>query len=245
MMADRNSQVPVGIIGAMSMEVESIIGEMTVEEKIVISGLEFYKGMYAGVSCVVVKCGVGKVNAAVCAQTVILNFAPKLIINTGVAGGLGNVRIGDLVVSSACVQHDFDTTVFGDKLGTLSIGSEEMIQIPCNEKAAGILLEEAEAVYGNAHTGVIATGDCFIASAERCRFLEKQFSAKACEMEGGSIAHVCYMNKTAVVILRAISDNANEEGTVDFEAFVREAAEKSQKLLKAALPKLCEFIKEI
>lgn len=235
-------KAPIGIIGAMEVEVNSIIAKLAGDESATVAGLVFHSGELEGVPVVVAQCGPGKVNAAVCAQIMILNYSPRLVINTGVAGGVG-VKIGDLVAASACVQHDFDTTALGDKLGTLFIRhketeTENILEVPCDRGAAGTLLEEARGIYGGAHSGVIATGDIFVADKEKNRWLGEEFGAMAVEMEGGSIAQVCYMNGVPCAVLRAISDSANNDSPVDFPAFARETAEKSAQLLIRAVKKL-------
>lgn len=232
---------PIGIIGAMEVEVTGLIAQMDGDETREIAGLVFHSGKLGGVDCVVAECGPGKVNAAVCAQIMIMEYRPRLVINVGVAGGVG-VGIGDLVVASTCVQHDFDTVAMGDPLGTLFIRrngtTENILELPCDKKAAEVLLEEAKSVYGGAHSGLVATGDVFVADPGKNRWLNQQFGAKAVEMEGGSIAQVCYMNGVSCAVLRAISDNANDESPADFPAFAKECAEKTAKLLAQSIGKL-------
>lgn len=233
---------PIGIIGAMEMEVKSLIAGLSGDETSEAAGLIFHLGEMDGVPVVVAQCGAGKVNAAVCTQIMILKYSPRLIINTGVAGGVG-VNIGDLVAASACVQHDFDTTALGDPLGTLFIRhneteTENIMEVPCDDGTTKTLLEEAADIYGGAHRGIIATGDIFVADKEKNRWLGEQFGAMAVEMEGGSIAQACYMNGVPCAVLRAISDSANDDSPVDFPTFAREAAEKSARLLMKAVKKL-------
>ena len=235
---------PIGIIGAMQSEVEALLGAMQESKVEEAAGLAFHMGTLEGVQCVIAECGPGKVNAAVCAQTMVLKYKPRLIINVGIAGGVGpKVHIGDLVVAAACVQHDFDTTAMGDPLATLFIrhygqDTEKVMLLPCCEKAAGVLLEEARSIYGDAHFGVICTGDTFVADPEKNRFLDETFQAQAVEMEGGAIAQVCYMNGVRCAVLRAISDGANDDSPMDFPAFEKMATEKTAKLMRAVLPKL-------
>ncbi len=238
------AEKPIGIIGAMAAEVEALLAAMQEKKVEEFSGLAFHSGTLEGVACVVAECGPGKVNAAVCAQTMVLRYSPRLVINVGVAGGVGpQVHIGDLVVAAACVQYDFDTTAMGDPLGTLFIRhasgeNEDILLLPCCEEAAGLLLEEARSIYGGAHFGVICTGDVFVADAEKNQFLQEKFEAHAVEMEGGAIAQVCYMNSVPCAVLRAISDCANDDSPMDFPAFTKMAAEKTGKLLGAVLPRL-------
>ncbi len=235
---------PIGIIGAMASEVEALLAAMKGTKVEEVAGLAFHSGTLEGVQCVVAECGPGKVNAAACAQIMVLKYNPRLVINVGIAGGVGpKVHIGDLVVAAACVQHDFDTTAMGDPLGTLFIrhtgkDTENIVLLPCCEKVAQVLLEEARSIYGGAHFGVICTGDTFVADPEKNRFLDETFQAQAVEMEGGAIAQVCYMNGVRCAVLRAISDGANDDSPMDFPAFTKMATEKTAKLLSAVLPKL-------
>lgn len=232
---------PIGVIGAMKVEVKGLIAQMENDRTQETAGLVFHRGLLGGVDCVVAKCGAGKVNSAVCAQVMITQYAPRLVINVGVAGGM-DVGIGDLVVASQCVQHDFDTTPLGEPQSQLTIcrgeGEESFVMLNSDQAASALLLEEARQIYGGAHLGVIATGDSFVADPAKGRQLRRQFGAKAVEMEGASIAQACYMNSVPFAILRAVSDNANDDSPADFPAFVQACAEKSARLLAKALPRL-------
>lgn len=232
---------PISVIGAMTVEVKGLIAQMENDRTQETAGLVFHRGLLGGVDCVVAKCGAGKVNSAVCAQVMITQYAPRLVINVGVAGGM-DVGIGDLVVASQCVQHDFDTTPLGEPQSQLTIcrgeGEESFVMLNSDQAASALLLEEARQIYGGAHLGVIATGDSFVADPAKGRQLRRQFGAKAVEMEGASIAQACYMNSVPFAILRAISDNANDDSPADFPAFVQACAEKSARLLAKALPRL-------
>lgn len=232
---------PIGVIGAMTVEVKGLIAQMENDRTQETAGLVFHRGLLGGVDCVVAKCGAGKVNSAVCAQVMITQYAPRLVINVGVAGGM-DVGIGDLVVASQCVQHDFDSTPLGEPQSQLTIcrgeGEESFVMLNSDQAASALLLEEARQIYGGAHLGVIATGDSFVADPAKGRQLRRQFGAKAVEMEGASIAQACYMNSVPFAILRAVSDNANDDSPADFPAFVQACAEKSARLLAKALPRL-------
>ena len=221
----------IGIIGAMDMEVNGLKERMQNAEVETIGTIDFYKGTIQGVPCVVARSGVGKVNAAICAQIMALVYRPKAIINTGVAGGIGKgVSVGDVVVSRGLVQHDMDTSAVGDPKGFIS--GINLITIPATEKLVNLVVEKAKHTYqGAVHIGIIATGDQFIGQSD-------QFQAIACEMEGGSIAQVCYMNGIDFVVIRAISDNADEAANISFEQFAAMAAEKSIQLLCEVLPVL-------
>ena len=154
----------------------------------------------------------GKVNAAICAQTMILRYAPSRIINSGVAGGIGaDVKIGDLVLADGAIQHDVDTTQIGDQIGMVS--GINLVVIPTSSEMNRVLAEAARrcAYQGNVHIGRIASGDQFISSAEKLHWIASTFGAVACEMESGSIAQVCYINGTEYTAVRCISDNADRQ----------------------------------
>lgn len=229
----------IGIIGAMSMEVEGLMAALTDRTEETLCGLRFVSGKLSGVDAVVVKCGAGKVNAAMCAATMLLRYAPKLIISTGVAGGIGKgVKIGNLVVAEHSVQYDYDTTAVGEPKAGVMVCDELTVELPTSAAHNAVLVRYAQDIYNGVHTGVIATGDRFVADSAFCEQLREAFGAIACEMETGAIAHVCAANKTPFCGLRAISDNANEDGDVDFYAFARDSADKCIALLKASLPSL-------
>ncbi|NLJ31902.1 MAG: 5'-methylthioadenosine/adenosylhomocysteine nucleosidase [Clostridiales bacterium] len=230
----------IGIIGAMAVEVERLVEMMTDRKEETISSVTYHTGKIEGLECVVAQCGVGKVAAAVCAQTMVLIYRPRVLINVGVAGGIGrDVHIGDVVVSRGLVQHDMDTSALGEPKGMISGLNRVVIPSPPElvEKAA----RAAAAVYGRrVHVGIIATGDQFISDAETLKRIAAEFDASACEMEGGSIAQVCFVNGIDFVVIRAVSDNADEEASVDFTAFAAEEAHKSAELIAALLPQLAD-----
>ena len=227
----------IGIIAAMNVEMEGLRAHMENPVSETVSGVTFVRGTIAGREVVTAVCGIGKVFAALCAQTMILRYAPEAVINTGVAGTLTDeLTIGNLAVSSCVVQHDMDTSAIGDPVGLIS--GINKIEIPADRTLIRRLCAAAQAIGVRALTGCIASGDQFVASPGRKTFITDTFSAIACEMEGGSIGQVCWLNGVPFAVLRAISDNANEEGSVDFNAFARESAEKSQRLLQQVIPML-------
>lgn len=216
----------IGIIGAMEVEVASLKEKMENKETHVVSGIEFVKGTLCGTPAVVAKCGVGKVFAAMCAQTMILKFSPDCIINTGVAGSLSKkLSVCDVAVACAVVQHDMDTSPIGDPVGLIS--GINMIEIPSDKTVSDKLISIVEAQGTNCVSGIIASGDQFIASKEKKEYIESTFGAVACEMEGAAIGHVCYINNVPFAVLRAISDNADGSSHMDFPTFAAKAAELS------------------
>ncbi len=228
----------IGIIGAMEIEISGLREQMENRQTEHISGIRFDWGTIHGVLCAVAVCGPGKVNAAVCAQAMIMRFHPRLLINSGVAGGIGkDVQIGDVVIATAVVQHDMDTSPLGDPVGLIS--GLNLVEIPAEERASQILADHAQKIYqGGVFRGIIATGDQFMADRNKIAAIAEQFHAMACEMEGGSIGQVCYMNKTPFTVLRAISDNGNDDAVLDYPKFAKEAADRSIALLSETLPLL-------
>lgn len=223
----------IGIIGAMEMEVAGLTAALADAKTGTLCGQPFISGKLNGTEVVVAKCGAGKVNAAMCAAAMILRYAPKLIVSTGVAGGIGEgVKIGDLVIATHAVQYDYDTTAIGEPKAFVSVAGKETVELPTSEKHNAVLAQYAAQIYKGVHRGVIATGDQFVADPAVCEALRAEFGAISCEMETGSIAHVCAANQTAFCGLRAISDNANDDGKVDFMTFARDSAEKCIALLK-------------
>lgn len=229
----------IGIIGAMAVEVEGLIAAMEDKSAETVSRMTFWRGTLAGVGCVVAQCGAGKVNAAVCAQTMLLRYGASPVINTGVAGGVGSrdVRIGDLVVATGVTQHDYDTTpIDGDRGHDLPILGRAVLETDAH--VSDTLADCAREVYGGVHRGLIATGDQFIGGKERLHAIAERTGAIACEMEGGSIGQACALADVPFAVLRAISDNADDNAVDDFPRFARESAEKSVVLLLEALPRL-------
>lgn len=219
----------VGIIGAMDVEVDGLIAKMSgaaVEETH--SGITYVKGKIGGADVVVARCGIGKVNAAVCAQTMILRYAPRVVLNTGVAGAISpEVRIGDIVIATGAVQHDFDLTPIGLTAKKGFILELDKAFIPCEPDVVSALCAAA----GSCHTGVVASGDQFINCADVKAAVLREFDALACEMEGAAIAHVCALNGVPFGIVRTISDSADEEADFDFGEFVKVAAKKSVEII--------------
>ncbi len=227
----------IGIIGAMQIEVEALSAMITEKRIETLSGIDFYIGKLCGKDAVVAKCGIGKVFAAICAQTMIVHYNASVIINTGVAGSLDSrIGIKDLAVSTACVEHDMDTSALGDPVGLIS--GINIIEIPTDKELCGMVLDAARDLGVNAISGIIATGDCFVGDAEKKKRIAETFSAVACEMEGGAIAHVCYVNGTRCVVIRSISDNADGGAEIDYPEFTKAAAAVSTSVTVALVEKL-------
>ncbi|MBR1779633.1 MAG: 5'-methylthioadenosine/adenosylhomocysteine nucleosidase [Clostridia bacterium] len=217
----------IGIICAMEFEGHKIKNSMQEIKIHKISSINFYSGELHGMSCVVAAGGVGKVNAAVCAQTMILKYRPGFILNIGVAGGLlEDMRVCDVVISQAAVQCDVDTTALGDPKGFIS--TIEVTYLPCSRRLADLILKDA-----SIHYGTMASSDQFIADKNKLKQVKADFGAIACDMETASIAQVCYMNNVEFLSIRAISDNINRENShLDYEKFKAKSAEKVYMIIK-------------
>ncbi len=221
----------IGIIGAMDIEVEgfkSHMNDVTVEKH---SFFEFTKGTIDGVEVVTVMCGIGKVSAAICTQLLIDKYCPSVIINSGVAGGLNpRLNIGDIAVADSVVQHDVDTTIFGDPKGYIS--NLMMVKIPVSKEICSKLTECANKIENTlVLSGTIASGDQFISTPYQKNLIIDEFDAIATEMEGGAVGHVCYANGVKFAVLRAISDSASGDALVDYETFKSAAAQKTIKIV--------------
>ena len=224
----------IGIIAAMNVEMDGLRAHMESPVSETVSGVEFVRGVIEGREVVTAVCGIGKVFAALCAQTMILRYAPEAIINTGVAGTLTDeLSIGNLAVSACVVQHDMDTSAIGDPVGLIS--GINMIEIPADKALTERLCAATQAIGVKTLTGCIASGDQFVASPGRKTFIADTFSAIACEMEGAAIGQVCYVNHVPFCVLRAISDSADGSSHMDYPFFAQMAAEQSVRLLLAFL----------
>lgn len=222
-MLTKNEPQTIGIIGAMQAEVDALKTHLTGTQAEIISGITFLRGQYGTREVVVAVCGIGKVFAAICAQTMILTYHPDCILNIGVGGGIATgLQIGDVVIAERLVQHDMDTTAFGDPPGLIS--GLNIVQFPCTPALVDALTQAAE-VRGIAHRrGIIASGDCFVSSNEKKRWIAETFGAAVCEMEGASIAQVCYVNQVDFCVLRAISDNGDDGAKQDYAASLAKAS---------------------
>ena len=202
----------IGIIGAMDSEVATLFTRMSSKEKISINNLIFYKGKLFDKDVVIVKCGIGKVNAALCTQLLILNFKVSKIINTGIAGAVGDgLKIYDFVVSTEAVYHDFDVQFFGYKPGQVPGMPEAFLADPTLVNTAVSAFEKTDfSKQLKIVKGRIASGDQFISGGEKKAFIVNTFKPQCVEMEGCAIAQACYANKVPFVIIRCMSDTADE-----------------------------------
>lgn len=226
----------IGIIGAMEEEVQSLIDFMDVEEKKEISSMVFYRGKLGKKEVVVVQSGIGKVNMAVCTQILVDIYHVNQLINTGIAGGLyQDINIGDIVISSDTLQHDMDATGFGYKLGEIPRMESSIFQ--ADEELVKLAKEVCEEVNPDIQCfiGRVVSGDQFISSSEKKKELVDVFQGYCAEMEGAAMAQVAYLNKIPFVILRAISDKADNSATEDYPAFEKKAIKHILRLVRGIL----------
>lgn len=215
----------IGIIAAMAPELKNLTEIMTDKKEETISSVNFISGKIHNKEVVCAVCGIGKVYAAITAQTMILKYNPQIIINTGVAGGLSSdLNIFDVAIAQAVVQHDMDTTAFGDPLGLIS--GLNQVEIKCHKDIVTNLINATKESNLNYKAGIIATGDKFIEDINHKKFLNEHFKAIACEMEGGSIGQVCTVNNIPFGIIRSISDGNGSDHT-DYNTFMKQAAKNS------------------
>ena len=229
----------IGIIGAMEEEVAVLKQAMQVEEIVNYASMNFYKGELCGKDVVIVRSGVGKVNAAICAQILVAKFQADLLINTGIAGSLdAAIDIGDMVISTDLVEHDMDASVFGDPVG--QVPRMDTFAFPADP----VLVEKAVEANKEANpdiqtfTGRIVSGDQFISDSAVKDRLVNLFQAKCTEMEGAAIGHAAYLNQVPCVIIRAISDKADNSAEMDYPTFEKKAIEHSVRLMKNLLPRI-------
>lgn len=223
----------IGIIGAMEEEVALLKEVMDIEKTVSYASMDFCKGKLYGKDVVVVKSGIGKVNAAVCAQILVDKFEVDALMNTGIAGSLdAAIDIGDIVVSTDAVQHDMDASIFGDPIG--QIPRMDTFSFPADERLIQLAVSANEEANPDIKTfkGRVVSGDQFVSSKEVKERLVTMFDAKCTEMEGAAIAHVAYLNQISYVIIRAISDKADNSATMDYPTFERQAIAHTVGLVK-------------
>ncbi|MFV0529169.1 MAG: 5'-methylthioadenosine/adenosylhomocysteine nucleosidase [Lachnospiraceae bacterium] len=223
----------IGIIGAMDEEINQLIEVLDHDTVTVKAQMEFHEGQLEGKPVVLVRSGIGKVNAGICAQILADVFDVSCIINTGIAGGMREeIHIGDIVISEDVLHHDVDAQGFGYERG--QIPRMDTLSFPANRR----LIELARQICTQVNpeiqvfVGRVLTGDQFIAEQARKKEIQEWFHGDCTEMEGAAIAQAAYLNQLPFVIIRAISDNANEEATVDYPTFEKQAILHSVRLIK-------------
>ena len=229
----------IGIIGAMDIEVDALKEQMTGVTRVNKASMEFYQGKLNGKDVVVVRSGIGKVNAAVCTQILADVFEVEAVINTGIAGSLRNeINIGDIVVSTDALQHDMDAVEFGYPKG--QIPGMKVFSFVANAALRETAVRVCQKVNPDIQVfeGRIVSGDQFVARAEGKNEIIKEFAGYCTEMEGAAIAQAAYLNGIPFVVVRAISDKADNSATMDYPTFERQAAQHCVNLVGEMLREL-------
>lgn len=229
----------IGIIGAMEIEVEELKKRMEVKSVSTRAGMEFCEGSYGSNEVVIVRSGIGKVNAAICTQILVDCYHVEMVINTGIAGGLyGSINIGDIVVATEAMQHDMDATGFGYAKGVIPQMAESVFK--ADETLRRLAAEICRAVNTDisVYEGRVISGDCFVSDGEKKKELWDLFEGYCTEMEGAAIAQAAYLNNIPYVVIRAISDKADGSAAGDYGAFEAKAVEHTVRLMDALLKEI-------
>lgn len=230
----------IGILGAMDEEVALLKSSLENLKETQWKHLTFFEGTLNGMNVVLVKCGIGKVAAAIATAVMIEQYAPDAVVNTGSAGGFDkNPNIGDLVIASHVIHHDADLTHFGYKLGQCAGMPEDY---RCDEALMSAAADAANTIPSlQSTTGLICTGDAFIGSDEAVAELRQNFpDMKAVEMEGAAIGQTCHMLGTPFLVIRSLSDIAGKTSSVSFKEYLDTAAKHSAQLVMAMIEKLAK-----
>ena len=229
-----------GIIGAMDVEVAILKSKLHNPVVSKVGAMEFYEGELSGMNVVVVRCGVGKVHAAMCAQTLCDRFQVSHLVNTGIAGSLDNdLDIGDVLVSREAMYHDFDCCRFGYPMG--KVPGLDVISFPADKEMVELAFAASESLKpGHTRLGRVATGDQFVAEEALKNQIIERTGANCTEMEGAAIAQAAYVNGIPFVILRAISDKADNSAQMDYPTFEKMAAEHCAAVTEKLAEKLAE-----
>lgn len=223
----------IGIIGAMELEVEELKSKLANTKVTTKAGMDFYEGTLNGAEVVIVRCGIGKVNAALCVQVLVDVFGITHVINTGVAGSLNaKLDIGDILISKDALHHDMDVSPLGYEPGI--VPQMDTSIFPADETMMRLAESSCRKVNPDINTlvGRVVSGDQFIAGKEIKNRLISVFHGDCAEMEGASIAHGAYLNKVPFVIIRAISDKADDSAEMDYPTFEKAAASHCAKLVE-------------
>ncbi|MBT6095923.1 MAG: 5'-methylthioadenosine/adenosylhomocysteine nucleosidase [Rhodospirillaceae bacterium] len=231
------------VMGAMEEEVALLRGGMRIDNEAVHAGINVIRGIYKDTDIALVQCGIGKVNAAICSQMLIDLYKPDRLLFSGVAGGLlPNMAVGDLIIASHLIQFDVDLTAFGRRHGELP-DQERMIQSDPDmvQKAA----DAYDAAFSgsadgepNLMIGTIVSGDRFVKDSDTLRWLQREFSALATEMEGAAVGYTCGLSGLPFVVIRGLSDTAGESASDDFSANLHKVCQSSHRLLEDLIPRI-------
>ncbi len=229
-----------GIIGAMQVEVETLKGQMTQLVETKHAGMTFYEGILEGLPVVTVVCGVGKVNAALCVQVLCDCFQVTHVVNTGVAGSLcAALDIGDFVISRDAVYHDFDCHVLNPSYVVGQVPGLTVWAFPADKDLVAYAFDAADQVHpGHAQVGTVASGDQFVCQKEVKTKIIENTNALCTEMEGAAIAHAAWRNGVPFVVIRAISDKADDSAQMDYPTFEAIAARRCAEVTRHMARKL-------
>ena len=228
-----NKADAIGIIGAMDVEVDSLKEAAHIEKTSTTAGMVFSEGTLGEKRVVIVKCGMGKVNAGICTNTLINDFGCTQIINTGVAGSLdGDINIGDIVISTDAVQHDFNASAIGFKKGEIPYTGLYAFPADDSLRMAAASAAKKAATDIQVFEGRVCSGDQFISTREQKEKIISDFGGLCCDMEGAAIAQTSYLNGIPFVVMRVISDKPNETAIVDYKAFEAEAAKNCADIVR-------------
>lgn len=229
----------IGVIGAMEVEVASLKDSMEDVQVFRRASMEFYTGTLSGKKVTVVRSGIGKVNAAVCAQILSDHFGAEVLINTGIAGSLNSaVNIGDIVVSTDLVQHDMDARGFGYPKG--QIPQMDLFSFQADDALRRLAVQVCREVNPEIQVfeGRIASGDQFVSDRALKESIARDFGAYAAEMEGAAVAQTAVLNGIPFLVIRAISDKADGSAAMDYAVFEKEAIRHSVRLTRGIIERL-------
>ncbi len=229
----------IGIIGAMDEEISKLKSGIEDMKIVEFKGIVFYTGRLMGRDIVLVRSGIGKVNASICTTLLISHFNVDRVLFTGVAGGVNpKIKLGDIVISTDLVQHDFDTTTSGGKPGAIPRMDTSVFR--ADDTLIEVAREVAYREFGSERVwlGRILSGDQLIGSSHKVRWLRDTFKGECTEMEGAAVAHVCHLLGVPFLVLRSISDKADENLVTDALSFTQVAADNSKVLVEKILEQL-------
>ena len=222
----------IGIIFAMKEELDALKKHLKIQKEFKIYDLVFYEAIYNNITCILVESGIGKVNAARCTQALIDNIDVDYIFNIGVAGGIDeNLNVCDVVVGTSLVQHDFDITAFNHNKGYIP-------NVGININTSEYLVNLTKEIDNTLKYGVIASGDIFCTDIKMSNKINNKFNALCVEMEGASIAQVCYLCNIPFLIIRSISDVPNNNNNVTFDEFLESSSNKVADIMIKLIDKL-------
>lgn len=226
----------VGIIFAMKEELDELLKYLDLQKEYEIFDLKFYEGTINGNNCILVESGVGKVNSARCTQILIDNMKVDYVFNIGVAGGVSDsLHVGDIVIGNRLVQHDFDITAFNHEKGYIpNVG----VFIESDEYLVRLAETVKDKMNVNVLKGTIASGDIFCTETKMSEKIRNKFQALCVEMEGASIAQVCYLSHIPFLVLRSISDVPNNDNVITYEEFLEKSSKNVAKFMNAILEQI-------